>query len=351
MEAVKHINAFLYNFYLLRFIKADKTSWLKCAIPFVFYMIVFGLGQLRFGILNAEKAYQDTLYFPLWAYQLILAIITLTAYFSLRKFDGFESTIREKAEEVIGSEKSETESDKFIVNGLVEKGEIKEISDLDMASNDMFLFSFMAAVLLTWLFMRYTHLRFDGYKYLTVYAFIVTFFAARTVILAYAVLINRIFVIRKIYWCKFNNYVTYYPISTNIFSEYNKLIISGLCRFWFVSILVLLLTVIVMETTEWMTVAIILLIILGFVLFTLYPFYFTRAKVNELKLQAIESIIEANDFQNAERPDKSIALVKMIQDSPDQASGNSQMLFWSTVAASCSFALERLLTYLLPGGH
>ena len=179
--------------------------------------------------------------------------------------------------------------------------------------------------------------------YLNLYAAILTFGAALLVTMAYAMLINVIVVIREIYKLRFKQYVRYYPISTEIFNEYNEIILSGLIRFWSVSLPVLFLSIAVVKIKGMVFMTIVFLIIIGFALFTLYPFYFTKAKIFELKMQTIADVVNIQEIDQSCNLNTRISITKLVQDSPSQISDNYQMLFWSTALAGCTVALEQVL--------
>lgn len=232
--------------------------------------------------------------------------------------------------------------------GKISDDKLEKASDqLTYVETHLSLFIILLSLILTLVFIYCTHLKLDVRQWPRLYAMLLSFCAALSVTMAYTSLINTIVVIRGIYKQKFDEYLYYYPIATQIFREYNKIVLSGLIKFWFVSIPILVLTIVVVETKGVLFLPVIFLIIIGFVFFTLYPFYFTKAKISELKMQTIAFIVKTQDISENQHLDRSMAIVKIAQDSPSQASSNSQMLFWSTILAGCSFALEQILTPIL----
>lgn len=100
---------------------------------------------------------------------------------------------------------------------------------------------------LTISFLFFSTLKLSDNVFLFAYAGILAIIAAFSSAMAYISLINLIIVIYEIYQLKFEHYVFYYPISTNIFQQYNHIIVSGLFRFWAVSILLLLMIFFALE--------------------------------------------------------------------------------------------------------
>jgi len=80
-------------------------------------------------------------------------------------------------------------------------------------------------------------------------------------------------------------------------------------------------------------IAVVSLAIIGFILFTFFPFYITKKKIIELKMESIESLVDTENVQGIQSSESS---VKLILESPSQISTNYYTLYWSTLLAIIS---------------
>ena len=292
----------------------------KRLLALIFYLVITVIGQILFHHLNQLEYYKDTLHAPLWFYQIVLVSIGVFAFFSLRKFDSFEKTILINA--------------RFVLK----KSDYDKITHFIFRKKYSLLLAVVFSLFVSLLFVSYTNLSLSKYHYLSLYAYVLVFSVAMSVSMAYIILVISVLSMRKVYLHNFRKYDLFCPISTNIFKSYNRLIASGLTRFWMVSIPVLCLTLFVTQRNS-LIVSIAILIVLGFVIFTIYPFYFTGAKVNELKMSSMRRLLKSR----AAWSDKA-QIAKVLQDSPNQTTGNIQSLFWSTALAGCTFAIQQLIS-------
>lgn len=327
-QRCQNINQKIYQSYL----QGEETKFSK-RLSFkaaYFFLLCFGFVFLFKFNFSQFYRYRNFLRAPLWIYQTLLAGITMISYYSLQKFNFYRKAVLEYSKEVVSAE----------MCGQAER-------HLAWTERNAAVPAAVVATGLSISFLFFSTLRLANNVFLFAYAGILAIIAAFSSAMAYISLINLIIVIYEIYQLKFEHYVFYYPISTNIFRQYNHIIVSGLIRFWAVSILLLLMIFFALGIKGFQVVAVVSFIILGFILFTLYPFYFTQVKISELKMQTIATIVGDKPSVSKKIADNDMNIIKMVQNSPSQTSSNFQMLFWSTAVAGCSFALEKVLSPLL----
>lgn len=139
---------------------------------------------------------------------------------------------------------------------------------------------------------------------------------------------------RDVYNSDFKDYVSIYPIATNIFEKYTRICSFGLILFWVIGFILILLSIIVFSIDAFFIMAVIgILIFAGYLIFTFYPYYLTRKKISTLKMQTIREICERHNMLDKAVFDNYIGIVKYISESPDVMTSNFQLILTSTLAA------------------
>lgn len=139
---------------------------------------------------------------------------------------------------------------------------------------------------------------------------------------------------RDVYNSDFKDYVSIYPIATNIFEKYTRICSFGLILFWAIGFILILLSIIVFSIDAFFIMAVIgILIFAGYLIFTFYPYYLTRKKISTLKMQTIREICERHNMLDKAVFDNYIGIVKYISESPDVMTSNFQLILTSTLAA------------------
>lgn len=289
----------------------------KALLGFI-YFLIWGIGLFYFDPLLQIENGAAGLQMSLLSYAVILCFITVEAYHSFLQFTKYAADIVQEAKDV-------------------------ELYDLEIQKVHKWPYHIMhhyipvLAILLslgaTFAFVSKTELHLSDFFGLRLYAGFLVFFAALSTILAYAFLILDVYAIRVVYNGTFRKYVFFYPVSTKIFREYNKIITRGLIRFWLVGSFVLFLTFIVVARKDPIFITVAVLAVIGFLLFTFYPFYITKKKIIELKMQTIASLVDTKDAQQIQGKEST---VKLIQESPSQISTNYYTLYWSSLLAIIS---------------
>lgn len=287
----------------------------------IIYFIVSIGGLIYFGPLLPVKNNDGVLQMSLVYYVVILCFITVVAYRAFLQFTKYTTAIVHEAKSV-------------------------ELADPDMQK--VFKWSYhiirhYVPVLalpisagVAFVFVKNTELDLLTVNLLKIYAGFLVYFAALSTILAYATLIFDIFAIQAVYNSTFYKYTFLCPVSTKIFREYNKIVTRGLVRFWIVGSCVLFLTFIVVEHKDPIFLTVVSLAIIGFILFTFFPFYITKKKIIELKMESIESLMDTKNVQNDQSIQNRASSVRLILESPSQISTNYYTLYWSTLLAIIS---------------
>ncbi len=310
---------FLKFFYLInqRIFDAFVSPKVKMLFGLI-YFLVWGISLFYFGPLLQIENGTAGIQMSLLSYAVILYFITVEAYHSFLRFTKYAVNIIREAKDV-------------------------ELCDSEIQKVHKWLYHIthhyipVLAILLSlgtaFAFVSSTELHLSDILGLRLYAGFLVFFAALSTILAYAFLILDVYAIRVVYNGTFRKYVFFYPVSTKIFREYNKIITHGLIRFWLVGSFVLFLTFIVVVRKGPIFITVVALAVIGFLLFTFYPFYITKKKIIELKLQTIASLVDTEDAQQIQSKE---SIVKFIQESPSQISTNYYTLYWSSLLAIIS---------------
>lgn len=306
-------------FYTINHSVFDCVVNKKAAITLgIIYFIVSTGGLIYLGPLLPVKNNNGVLQMSLVYYVVILCFITVVAYRAFLKFTKYTVAIVYEAKSVELTDPDIQKVRKWsyhIIRHYV------PVLTLPISAG------------VTFVFLKKTELDLLTVDLLEIYAGLLVFFAALSTILAYATLILDIFAIQAVYNSTFNKYVFLCPVSTKIFREYNKIITHGLIRFWAVGSCVLFLTFIVVEHKDPIFIAVVSLAIIGFILFTFFPFYITKKKIIELKMESIESLVDTENVQGIQSSESS---VKLILESPSQISTNYYTLYWSTLLAIIS---------------
>lgn len=316
------------NHYMFDFIVSKEAK----IIFGIIYFSVWAIGLFFFEPLSQVKNGNGGFQMSLLCYMILLCLITLVTYCFFLQFIKYATDIAREAKSV----------------GL---------SDLEMKSVHKCLnhimwhyvptLGILLSLGITFAFISNTDLELSSVRGLKEYAGFLVFCAALSTILAYASLILDVFAIWLVYNGTFKEYVFFYPVSTKIFREYNKIITRGLIRFWLVCAFVLFLTFIVVTYKNSIFIFVMFLVVFGFILFTFFPFYITKKKIIELKMQTIASLVAAKDSIDDQHIRTKESTVKFVQESPSQISTNYYTLYWSSFLALIStiISLKDLFPY------
>lgn len=142
---------------------------------------------------------------------------------------------------------------------------------------------------------------------------------------------------RDIYYSDFKKYTFIYPIATNIFEEFTHICSFGLILFWTIGLILTVLSIMVFDMDAFFVIAIIgILIFIGYLIFTFYPYYITRKKISALKMQTIRKLCETHDMLDRNIFDVYADIIKYVSESPDVMTSNYQLILTSTLAAIAS---------------
>lgn len=154
---------------------------------------------------------------------------------------------------------------------------------------------------------------------------------------AYIYFFVIILCMKAVYECSFRRYIYIYPLATSIFAEFNGICTYGLVCFWAIGMILGVLSLIVFNADSLGLLLIIgLLILLGYIVFTFYPYYLTRKKVFMLKLQTISTICVARNMMIKKNYDDYIPIIKSVSESPNVLTTNFNMVLTSTLTAIAS---------------
>lgn len=294
---------------------------IKTKVLVLFYLFISVIGLFYFGLLSQIENEGSGVQRPLIFYVLALVFITWMAYRSLCQFTKYGKDIDFKAKDV-GLSNSDTQKVRKCAHNIMQ--------------DYVTFFAIPASMGVAYLFVNYTQLNLSSAVWLQLYAYFLVFFAALTTILAYASLFFDVIAIWMVYNRTFKKYTFFYPVSTEIFREYNKIITHGLIRFWTVGVFVLALTYIVMAHKDPIFFTIMGLAVFGFLMFTFFPFYITKKKIMELKMQTIASLVDGKDIKDYQYIQSIESILKFIQESPSQISTNYYTLYCSSLLALIS---------------
>ena len=326
------MNSFRRLFYKLNNCTFDFIVSKKAAIILgLFYFLVLVIGLIYFGPLSQIENGKSTFQISLIYYVAILCFITVEAYCSFLQFTKYAADIAREANDV-------------------------KLSDSEIEAVEKRLYHIMryytpvCTILISlgvaYVFVSNTELNLSAVSWLQMYAGFLVFFAALSTILAYTSLIFDVTAIQAVYNGTFKKYIFFYPVSTKIFREYNKIITRGLIKFWLVGSCVLFLTFIVVVHKGPIFITVTALAVIGFLLFTFFPFYITKKKIIELKMQTIASLVDAENIIDDQHIQSRESTIKFVQESPSQISTNYYTLYWSTLLALISAIVS--LKDLLP---
>lgn len=285
------------------------------------YFIVLLIGLIYFDPFSQVKSWNGDFQMSLIYYVIVLSFITVVSYGSFLQFTKYAADISHEAIDVKLSDSEMQKVYKCLHHVMWHYVPISSI---------------LISLYTAFVFVNNTELNLSSVRWLQAYAGFLVFFAALSTILAYTSLILDVYAIRVVYNGTFQKYVFFYPVSTKIFKEYNKIITCGLIRFWVVGICVLFLTFIVVVHKGPIFITVMGLAIFGFLLFTFFPFYITKKKIIELKMQTIASLVDTKDIAYDWHIQNKESTIKLIQESPSQISTNYYTLYWSTLLALIS---------------
>lgn len=210
-------------------------------------------------------------------------------------------------------------------------------------------------------------------KYVKSYLIVLAIVYIATMITAYGYAVYLVNKIHVIFSKDFIDYNNDYPISTKIFKKCYHILFHGIVLFWIIGILLLVLitllcineNVFAMETQFNIFVLIVayICILFGFLLSTIYPYYITSRKIEELKLASISKYLEnekvpygqcGNSPDNIDKPstadDTDYKKIELIINSPNSLQGSSGIRVYSTLTVVVSLITQICSLYLLIKG-
>lgn len=171
-------------------------------------------------------------------------------------------------------------------------------------------------------------------RFSKIYAYVLVIFLFFITAYAYIYFFIILIYIRDVYRLNFRNYTYMFPVATDIFEKYTQICSMGLIFFWIVGLLLVALSIIVFDEQALLLMAFIgILILIGYIIFTFYPYYITRKKVSMLKLQTIKKLCEQHDMRRRDEFEHYSGIVKYVFDSPGAMSTNFQIILTSSLAA------------------
>lgn len=289
--------------------------------------IIFGyiavlLVEMLVGIsincsLKELTMFQHTFKIQLWMLALLVMIASSLSLWAVVRLRGYKNDICEEAQNVEIDDvtlakinkRFDILSNKIVVSLVVPLGVASGYAVVQVASLQWQKLSKIYAVLLVSELIAVT---FYGYVYFMVI----------------------VLCIREVYYSDFGKYTFVYPIATSIFEKYTRICSFGLILFWGIGLILVLLSAIVFNAEAFFILAIIgVLIFVGYLIFTFYPYYITRKKIVMLKMQTIRTLCEKRDMLERSEFDIYSDIIKYISDSPDIMSTNSHLILMSTLAA------------------
>lgn len=170
-----------------------------------------------------------------------------------------------------------------------------------------------------------------------------------TMLLAFRCAIYLILKISSIFNQDFKNYVRIYPLSTPIFEKCYHMFFHGIVLFLIICVLLfILISLLCLNTAaftdpkslnKYIIVIAYICILISFILSTIYPYYITKRKIEELKL---ESISKLKPYTKSY-----FITVKHIKDSPNNINSNTSIRIYSTLTIALSFIAQIYSLYVL----
>lgn len=290
-------------------------------IIFYSYIIIlvveFVVGILINCSLKELKVFHYTFKIELWMLSLLVLIATNLSLWAVIMLREYKSDICREAQNVEINEEALKKIDKRF-RLLSKKILVSFIVFLGAASG----YAVVQVASLQWK------------KWSKIYAIVLVSALIAVTLYGYVYFMIIVVCMRTVYYADFGKYTFAYPIATSIFEKYTRICSFGLLVFWMIGLILVLLSVIVFNTEAFFILAIIgVLIFVGYVIFTFYPYYITRKKISMLKMQTIRTLCEKSNMLERKEFDIYADIIKYISDSPDIMSTNSQLILISTLAA------------------
>ena len=284
----------------------------------IYTIIALIIGFLANRLLKELNVMGRSINIELWMLSFLVLFTSGISFVAVQKFCECKTILKKQAKKV-GIEDSMLKNNDRLIEAISQNslfyialgiGSIfAGIFIVNASTLDLVQFSkFYAYVLVIVLF------------FITAYAYIYFF-----IILIY---------IRDVYRLNFRNYTYMFPVATDIFEKYTQICSMGLIFFWIVGLLLVALSIIVFDEQALLLMAFIgILILIGYMIFTFYPYYITRKKVSMLKLQTIKKLCEKHDMRHRDEFEHYSAIVKYVFDSPGAMSTEFQIILTSSLAA------------------
>lgn len=140
----------------------------------------------------------------------------------------------------------------------------------------------------------------------------------------------------------FKDYEKKYPIATPIFKECYRIFFHGIVLFWIIGILLFILISLLclntaadgmeLDLNKYTIGTAYVSIVVGFILSTIYPYYITKRKVEELKLKSINNLSKSSSSYDDD--------IKNIKESPNNIDSNTSVRVYSTLTIIISFIVS-----------
>lgn len=288
--------------------------------------IVYAVGSLVWGIfrnynIKNLEILNHSFNIELWMLTLLVLLATTLSFWAVIRFGECRIIMRTEAQKV--------NIDETYINKMDVR--FKTVSSI-MLRTVMVILSFLSG---------YAVVSTASLNWITtgalIYAVLLVSVLIMVTFYGYIYFMVIVMCMRDVYNSDFEDYVSIYPVATNIFEKYTRICSFGLILFWVIGFILILLSVIVFSIDAFFIMAVIgILIFAGYLIFTFYPYYLTRKKISALKMQTIREICERNNMLDKTVFDSYIGIIKYISESPDVMTSNFQLILTSTLAAIAS---------------
>lgn len=287
----------------------------------IYSIVALLIGILKNYSLKVLTVMGQSINIDLWMLSSLVLLTSGVSLIAVHKLDGCKTILKEEAIKV------GVESRMLIKNNRL----IKSVSKNLLFYVGLFISSVFAGMIIVNAATLDLVSAFKIYAYILV---IVLFFITSH---AYIYFFIILIYIRDVYRLNFRNYIYMFPVATGIFEKYTQICSMGLIFFWIVGLLLVILSIIVFDKQALLLMTFIgILILIGYLIFTFYPYYITRKKVSMLKLQTIKKLCGKHDMRRRNEFEHYSDIIKYVFDSPGAMSPNFQIILTSSLAAIAS---------------
>ena len=312
-------------------IKKSKKCIISLLYLFIFSLTFGGCFLAKDNVIHFDINGQQ-LDIHLFICILLTCISILFSLVAIKKFSNDIMRIAEQEEQVLQEKKhSPEDSEKMLlITGI---------------------YIILPTIIFSWITYRIVR-NFNFNPVINFYIIILAIMYITTMLLAFGCALYIIFKISSIFNEEFKQYDIKYPIATQIFRECYHIFFHGIVLFWVIGILLfILITLLCLNTAAasdtislniYTIITAYISILLGFILSTIYPYYITKRKVEELKL---ESINKLNSENNKNHKD-----IQQIKESPNNINSNTSVRVYSTLTIIISIVAQLCTIYTLSNG-